>query len=147
VNVERRGAHVLTINAIVCAAVFAATGLVPAFWCVLVLMAIGGFSMSLADVVEMTIIQQRVDDHVRARVMAAYGALFSAVWGSNLAAAGLVIEAFSPGTAYVIAGVWCLVGAAGFIALGSMIRHERRLEELRLLVPRHALESELAAGA
>ena len=147
VQVERRGALVLAGNALTCAVVFAATGLVPAFWCVLVLMAVGGLSMSLADVVEMTIVQQRVDDHVRARVMAAFGGLFSAVWGANLAVAGLVIEALSPQAAYVYGGVWCVVAAVGFAALGRTIRSEQDRQALRVLVPRHALESELAEGA
>lgn len=147
VQVERRGARVLTLNALVCAVVFAATGLAPAFWAVLVLMAIGGFSMSLAQVVETTIVQQRVDDHVRARVLAAYQGLFSAVWGTNLALAGLLIEATSPGTAYVYAGAWCVVGAAGFAAVGVAMRRQLLAHSLRALRPRHALESELAEGA
>lgn len=147
VQVERRGARVLTLNALVCAVVFAAAGLVPAFWAVLVLMAIGGFSMSLAQVVETTIVQQRVDDHVRARVLAAYQGLFSAVWGTNLALAGLLIEATSPGTAYVYAGAWCLVGAAGFASVGVAMRRQLLAHSLRVLRPRHALEAELAEGA
>ena len=73
VRIEHSGARVLAFNALVCAVVFAATGIAPAFWCVLALMAVGGCSMSLAEVVETTIIQQRVEDHVRARVLAAYG--------------------------------------------------------------------------
>jgi MFS family permease len=147
VQVEQRGARVLMVNALVCAGVFSATGIVPEFWGVLVLMAIGGFSMSLADVVEMTIIQQRIDDHVRARVMAAYGALFSAVWGTNLAIAGLVIDAFSPQAAYVFGGMWCLVGALGFVFVGREIRWQQRARAIRTLRPRHALEAELAEGA
>jgi MFS family permease len=147
VNVEQRGPRVLVYNALACSVIFAATGLVPAFWCVLVLMAIGGFSMSLADVVEMTIIQQRVEDGVRARVLAAYGALFSAIWGTNLAIAGLFVDAFSPGAAYVYGGVWCLVGAIGFMALGVMMRRQLLQHTLRVLRPRHALESDLAESA
>ncbi|MCW2921166.1 MAG: transporter [Thermoleophilia bacterium] len=147
VNVEQRGPRVLVYNALACSVVFAATGLVPAFWCVLVLMAIGGFSMSLADVVEMTIIQQRVEDGVRARVLAAYGALFSAIWGTNLAIAGLFVDAFSPGAAYVYGGVWCLVGAIGFTALGVMLRRQLLQHTLRVMRPRHALETELAESA
>ena len=147
VNVEQRGPRVLVYNALACAVVFAATGVVPAFWCVLVLMAIGGFSMSLADVVEMTIIQQRVEDGVRARVLAAYGALFSAIWGTNLAIAGLFVDAFSPGAAYIYGGVWCLVAAVGFMALGVMIRRQLLQHTLRVLRPRHALESDLAESA
>ncbi len=147
VQVERRGPFVLTANALTCAVVFAATGIAPEFWCVLALMAIGGLSMSLADVVEMTIVQQRVEDHVRARVMAAFAGLFSAVWGTNLAIAGLVVEAFSPGAAYVYAGAWCLVAALGFGMLGRVARREQDRQVLRVLVPRHALESELAEGA
>ncbi len=152
VRVEQRGPRVLAMNAIACAVVFAATGLVPAFWCVLVLMAVGGFSMSLAEVVEMTVIQQRVEDGVRARVLAAYQGLFSAIWGSNLALAGLFVDAFSPGAAYVYGGAWCLVGAIGFIALARA--HHRALLDhtLRVLRPRHALEchadeAELAESA
>jgi MFS family permease len=157
VDVERRGARVLAANAVACSVVFAATGVVPAFWCVLVLMGIGGFSMSLADVVESSIIQQRVEDGVRARVMAAYGGLFSAVLGSNLALAGLFIDAFSAQAAYVYAGVWCLVGAAGFVVLGVTLRRQLLQQSLRALRPREALEcgspvrlateSELAEGA
>lgn len=144
VNVEQRGPRVLVLNALACAVVFAATGVVPAFWCVLVLMAIGGFSMSLADVVEMTIIQQRVEDGVRARVLAAYQGLFSAIWGTNLALAGLFVDAFSPGAAYVYGGVWCLVAAIGFVAVGVAHRRSLLAHTLRVLRPRHALESELA---
>lgn len=147
VQAERRGARVLTVNALVCAVVFAGTGVVPAFWAVLALMAVGGFSMSLAQVVETTIVQQRVDDHVRARVLAAYQGLFSAVWGTNLALAGLLIEATSAGTAYVYAGAWCLVAAAGFATLGVAMRRQLLTHTLRVLRPRHALESELAEGA
>ncbi len=143
VNVEQRGPRVLVWNALACAVIFAATGLVPAFWCVLVLMAMGGFSMSLADVVEMTIIQQRVEDGVRARVLAAYGALFSAIWGTNLALAGLFVDAFSPGAAYVYGGAWCLVGAIGFVALGVMMRRQLLQHTLRVLRPRHALECQV----
>lgn len=147
VQVERRGARVLALNAIVCAFVFAATGVAPEFWCVLALMAIGGLSMSLADVVGSTIIQQRVDDGVRARVSAAFQGLFSAVWGTNLAVAGLLVEATSPGVAYVYAGAWCLVGAAGFALLARTMQRLLLASSLRVLVPRHALESELAEGA
>ena len=147
VHVEQRGPRVLTVNALVCAVVFAATGLAPAFWCVLALMAIGGFSMSFADVVEMTIIQQRVEDGVRARVLAAYQGLFSAIWGTNLALAGLFVDAFSPGAAYVYAGVWCLVGSLGFVALGIAHRRALLTATLRVLRPRHALETELAESA
>ena len=147
VRIEQRGARVLVTNAIVCAAVFAATGVAPQFWCVLALMAIGGWSMALADVVETSTIQQRVQDHVRARVMAAYQGLFSAVWGTNLAVAALVVDAFSPHVAYVMGGAWCLVGAAGFAVIGRVQRREQQSHELRVLVPRHALESELAEGA
>lgn len=147
VQAERRGARVLTINALVCAVVFAGTGVVPAFWAVLALMAVGGFSMSLAQVVETTLVQQRVEDHVRARVLAAYQGLFSAVWGTNLALAGLLIDATSPGTAYVYAGAWCLVGAVGFAAVGAAMRRQLLTHTLRVLRPRHALESELAEGA
>lgn len=147
VRVEHRGARVLAINAVVCAVVFVATGLAPAFWCVLVLMAIGGFSMSLAEVVETTIIQQHVDDAIRARVLAAYQGLFSAIWGSNLAMAGLLIDATSPGTAYVYGGLWCLVAAIGFVALAAHQARQLQVHALRVLRPRHALESELAEGA
>ena len=143
VNVERRGPRVLVLNALACAVVFAATGVVPAFWCVLVLMAIGGFSMSLADVVEMTIIQQRVEDGVRARVLAAYQGLFSAIWGTNLALAGLFVDAFSPGAAYVYGGAWCLVGAVGFTAVGVAHRRALLAHTLRVLRPRHALECQV----
>lgn len=127
--------------------VFVATGLVPAFWCVLVLMAIGGFSMSLAQVVETTFILQRVEDRVRARVLAAYHGLFSAVWGVNLALAGLFIDAFSPQAAYVYGGAWCVVAAVGFAALAARTRRQLQMELLRALRPRHALESELVEGA
>lgn len=147
VNVERRGPRVLVLNALACGVVFMATGVVPAFWCVLVLMAIGGFSMSLANVVEMTIIQQRVEDGVRARVLAAYQGLFSAIWGMNLALAGLFIDAFSPGAAYIYGGVWCLVGAVGFAAVGVAHRRALVAHSLRALRPRHALETELAESA
>lgn len=147
IDVEARGARVLLLNAVTCAVVFMATGIVPAFWCVLVLMAIGGFSMALAEVVETTIVQQQTEDHVRARVIAAFGGLFSAVWGTNLALAGLFVDAFSAQAAYVYGGVWCLVGAAGFAALGRNQGRIRQDEHVRSLVLRHALESELVEGA
>lgn len=147
VQVEHRGVRVLAISSLVCAVVFVATGLVPAFWCVLVLMAVGGFWMSLAEVVEMTLIQQRVEDGVRARVLAAYQGLMSLVWGTNLALAGLLIEATSAQVAYIYGGIWCLVGAAAFVVLARSMRQQLLLHALRVLRPRHALESELAEGA
>lgn len=147
VRVEQRGTSVLAWNGVVCAAVFAGAGVMPEFAGVLVMMAIGGMSMALAEVVETTLVQQRVADDVRARVLAAYGGLMSAVWGTNLAVAGLFVEAFSARAAYVYAGLWCVVSALGF---GLMARRAARLDrarELALLRPRHALESELVAGA
>lgn len=147
VRVEQRGAPVLAINAAVCAVVFAAAGVVPSFVAVLMLMAVGGLSMSLADVVEATMVQQRVPDDVRARVMAAYSGLMSAVWGLNLALAGLFIELTSPGAAYVYGAAWCLLGVAGFVQLAAVLRRELLTSTLRVLRPRHALESELAEGA
>jgi MFS family permease len=147
VQVERRGAQVLTANALVCAVVFATTGVVPVFSGVLALMAIGGLSMALAGVVESTIVQQRIDDSIRARVSAAYQGLFSVVWGTNLALAGLLVELTSAGTAYVYAGAWCLVAAVGFAGLARVLRAQLVDTSLRVLIPRHALESELAEGA
>ena len=140
VRVEQRGARVLALNGIACGIVFAAVGVVPEFWCVLVLMSVGGFSMSLADVVEMTIVQQRVDDALRARVLAAYGALMSLVWGTNLALAGLIVDVISPRAAYIYGGIWCLVSAVGFVLLARTIRHEQAPTTLRALRPRHALK-------
>jgi hypothetical protein len=147
VDIERRGARVLAGNALVCATVFVGTGLAPTFWAVLVLMAVGGCSMAVAEVVESTFIQQRIDDAVRARVLAAYQGLFAAIWGSNLALAGLFVGAFSPQAAYIYGGVWCLVGVIGFCALGIAMRRHLLAHTLRVLVPRHALESELVEGA
>lgn len=147
VRMAERGAHVLTTTALACAVVFAGAGLAPEFTLVLALMAAGGFAMSMGEVVETTLIQRRVADRVRARVLAAYSGLMSAVWGTNLAFAGLFVEAFSARAAYVYAGVWCLVGALGFAVLARHARRSARARELALLRPRHALESELVAGA
>jgi predicted MFS family arabinose efflux permease len=147
VDVAGRGAAVLVVNAGVGALVFAGTGLVPAFAGVLVLMAIGGCSMAMAGVVEMTLIQQRIDDAVRARALAAHGALVSAVWGTNLALGGVLVAATSPGATYVLAGAWCLVAAVGYAVLARHLRHAREREAVMRLRPRHALEGELAEGA
>jgi len=144
VSIERHGASVLAGNALVCAAVFAATGLVPAFWCVLVLMVVGGFSMSLAGVVEGTFVQLRIEDGIRARVVAAMQGMFSAVFGTNLALAGLFIDAFSPGAAYVYGGAWCLVAALGFWFLRRCVRAEDEERLIRSLRVRHALDTQLA---
>jgi MFS family permease len=147
VRVEDRGARVLALNAIACAGVFGAVAVVPSFWCVLALMAIGGFSMSLAEVVETTLIQTRVEDAVRARALAGYQGLMSAVWGTNLALAGLFVDAFSPQAAYAYGAAWCLVGAVAFAVLVRAQRSQLLAATLRVLRPRHALESELAEGA
>ncbi|MCW2962684.1 MAG: transporter [Thermoleophilia bacterium] len=147
VDVANRGVSMLIINAGISAVVFAGAGLVPSFVGVLALMAIGGCSMALAEVVESTLIQQRIPDAVRARALAAYGAVMSAVWGTNLAFAGLLVEATSARTTYVFAGAWCLVGVAGFAALARHLRRDQLRATLRILRPRHALESELAEGA
>jgi MFS family permease len=147
VHVEQRGAGVLVANALACGVVFAAAGIAPSFAIVVALMAVGGFAMAMGDVVELTIVQQHSADSVRARVMAAFQGLYSAVWGTNLALAGLVVDATSPGTAYVYAGAWCLVAALGFVALARWLRRARVDQDLRIARPRHALETELAESA
>jgi MFS family permease len=147
VHVEQRGVRVLAWNAVACAVVFGAVAIAPAFWCVLALMAVGGFSMSLAEVVEMTIIQQRVEDGVRARVLAGYQGLMSLVWGTHLALAGLFVDAFSPQAAYAYGAVWCLIGAIAFAMLARLQGRMLLAATLRVLRPRHALEAELASSA
>ena len=147
VQVAERGARVLVGNALLCGAVFVATGVAPWFAGVLALMFVGGASMALAEVVESTIVQTRIEDDIRARVLAAFGGLMSAVFGVNLALAGFVVELTSPGTAYVYAGAWCLIGAAGFWLFARQLDDELYNYTMRLIRPRHALESELAEGA
>jgi len=147
VRIETRGAAVLAASAVVAGIVFAATGIAGSFWQVLAFMAVGGFAISLGDVVEMTLIQDRAEDHIRARVLAAYQGVMSAIWGTNLAFAGMFVDLFSARTAYMFAGLWCLVGAVGFTYLARMQGRERHAQLLRMIRPRHALESELAAGA
>lgn len=146
-RIEQQGAIVLARNAATCGLVFACTGLVPAFWLVLALMAVGGASMAMADVIDATMVQQRVEDEVRARVNTAFGALMSAVFGAHLALGGLVVDTWSPGTAYVIAGSWMLVAVVGFALLARHLKREQLQLQLRILRPRHALEEQLVEGA
>ncbi|MCW2974443.1 MAG: hypothetical protein JWN72_2716, partial [Thermoleophilia bacterium] len=124
------GARTLATNALVCGGLFAATGLVPWFSGVLVLMFVGGCSMAFAEVAETTIMQSRIEDAIRARVMAAYSGLMSAVFGMNLALAASFVGITSPGTAYVFGGAWCVVAAAGFqLFARELAREEQALAD------------------
>ncbi len=147
VRIEHRGASVLVRSSAACAAVLALTGLAPTFSIVVALMFAGGFAMATGDVVGTTVQQQHTDDRVRARVSAAMQALNSTIWGTNLALAGLVVDATSPATAYAIAGAWCIVATAGFAVL-ARAQHDAHLSfALRIARPRHALESDVAESA
>ena len=147
VGIQRRGASVLVGVALACAIAFGGTSIAPSFAVVLTLMAFGGAAMAMGDVVEATLVQLRTDDAVRARTMAAYQGITSAVWGANLALSGLVVEATSARVAYAWAGLWCLVAAVGFGLVVRAMRTELVVRDLRSIRPRHALESELAEGA
>jgi MFS family permease len=137
----------LTTNALLGALVFGLSGATHSFASVLVLMAIGGMSMSHANVVETTMLQARVDDGVRARVMATSGGMVSAAWGLFLAIGSLVIAHTSPQSLYMLAGGVSLISAGGFAIVHRLVRRERRWQELRTVVLRHALETDLAEGA
>lgn len=150
--VSRHGPGVLVAAAVTCGGVFAATGVAPAFWCVLALMVIGGMSMAMAGIAESTFVQRRIEDGIRARVVAACQGVFSSVFGVNLALAGVFIDAFSARAAYVYGGAWCLVAAFGFWQLRRCLRDEQHAELVRSLRVRHALdthpaESDLARSA
>lgn len=140
-------ARVLASNAAVLALVFATAGLTPWFSTVLATMAIGGMSMALAEVVESTMLQLRIADAVRARVLASVGGIISAVFGIHLAIAARLVDLWSPGIVYAVGGGVAVVAALLFLVMGRSLAREDRAYTVRVLVPRHALETHLAEHA
>lgn len=147
VETGARVAGLLAINAVILAVVFAIAGLTPWFSTVLAMMTVGGMSMALADVVEATMLQLRIDDAVRARVLATVGGIISAVWGIHLAIAAQLVELWTPGIVYAAGGGIALVASLLFIVMGRRLAREQQARALRILVPRHALETHLAENA
>jgi MFS family permease len=101
-----------------------ACGLVaPAPWLALVvaLQCAGGTAGGLADVAEQTLLQRRIPDAVRSRVIAALEGVAMAGLAVGLAGGGALDDAAGPRLAYLVTGV---LGVAGAAVLARAARRE-----------------------
>lgn len=101
----------------------AAAGLAPTFWLFLALSVAGGAGSGAANVLRVTLLQDRTPDVVRGRVFGANDAIAYTSFAASLALAGVLAGAVGPRASYVIAGVTVVLGCA---LLLPIVERERR---------------------
>jgi MFS family permease len=121
----RRHAELLCIavGAFVMAVAIGAVAVAPVLAVAVALMAGGGIADGIAAVAEETLVQRRVPDAVRSRVVAAIEAAILVSLALSFGFAGFLLEAVGPRMTYLIAGVVFLAGAA---LIANLLRQERR---------------------
>jgi MFS family permease len=110
----------MVIGSAITAVAFAAVGLAPAFWFVLVAMLVGGTSDGVVDVAVETIVQRRSPDAVRSRVIGALEAVWHVGISISFLFSGPLVNSFGPKAAYVLAGIGC--GASSLLLMPLLRR-------------------------
>jgi MFS family permease len=110
----------LVVGSAITAVAFAAVGLAPAFWWVLVAMLAGGASDGVVDVAVETIVQRRSPDAVRSRVIGALEAVWHTGISISFLFSGPLVNTLGPKSAYVLAGIGC--GASSLLLMPLLRR-------------------------
>lgn len=109
-------AQILIVGCAVTAAAVALSGVVPIFWVVAVLFALGGLGNALLSLAFVLIVQRWTTHHVQGRTLAAGEALANTALGISLAAGALLLTASSP------RGVFIFGRALGCVAVALTLR-------------------------
>jgi MFS family permease len=113
----------ITVGAFVMAIAIGAVAVAPVLVVAVAMMAAGGIADGIAAVAEETLVQRRVPDAVRSRVLAAMEAAVLIALALSFGFAGFLLDAVGPRMTYLIAGV---VFAIGALVIATVLRHERR---------------------
>jgi MFS family permease len=120
------------LTIVVIGVMIGAVGLVEHIGYIYPLMVVAGFAAGIANVSSNTLLALRTPEHLRGRVFAAFGAIFTAGEIGSYAAGGLVLMAIAPRTVFQIAGIAStlaalLLGPLAFKASRSAHHRERDL--------------------
>ena len=120
----RRHAELLciTVGAFVMAVSIGAVAIAPVLAVAIALMLAGGVADGIAAVAEETLVQRRVPDAVRGRVVAAIEAAVLVSLALSFGFAGFLLDAVGPRMTYLVAGV---VFAIGALIIGRLVLVQR----------------------
>ncbi len=99
-----------------------AIAIAPVLAVAIALMLAGGVADGIATVAEETLVQRRVPDAVRSRVLAAIEAAVLVSLALSFGFAGFLLEAVGPRVTYLVAGV---VFAIGALLIGRLVLVQR----------------------
>jgi MFS family permease len=114
---------VITVGAFVMAVSIGAVAAAPLLAVAVVLLAAGGIADGIATVAEETLVQRRVPDAVRSRVVAAIETAILIALAMSFGFAGFLVDAVGPRLTYIVAGAMFGTGA---LVIAVVLRHERR---------------------
>jgi MFS family permease len=118
----------ITVGAFVMAMTIGAVSIAPVLAVAVGLMLAGGVADGIATVAEETLVQRRVPDAVRGRVLAAIEAAVLVSLALSFGFAGFLLDAVGPRMTYLVAGVVFAVGALLILRLVLQQRAERAEE-------------------
>lgn len=95
----------LLISIVVIGVMIGSVGLVEHIGYIYPLMVVAGVGAGIANVTSSTLLALRTPEHLRGRVFAAFGAIFSAGEIGSFAAGGLILVVVAPRTIFQIAGI------------------------------------------
>jgi MFS family permease len=112
----------ITVGAFVMALSIGSVAVAPVLAVAVALMAAGGIADGIASVAEETLVQRRVPDAVRSRVIAAIETAVLVALALSFGFAGFLLEAVGPRATYLVAGVVFGIGA---LVIAVVLRDER----------------------
>jgi len=120
----------IAVAAAICGVSLAAFSQSRIFWLSCVLLLIAGFSVTVQMAASNTVIQHRVPDALRGRVMAIYAMMFMGMYPVGALLAGAIAKRFGAPTTVGVGGILCVAAAAVFVLLVLLPIERGREQEI-----------------